>query len=97
MELYYFLLNLSKNRKVPNCNFYLNHKDQVLIKKVNNIYYDPFVDVVGHQKLDDNWQKCKLGNLFSFSNVKDYLDIPFPTPDDISRVLNIYTPDNDNS
>jgi len=97
MELYYFLLNLSKNKKVPDCNFYLNHKDQVLIKKINNIYYDPFVDVVGNQKLDDIWQNCKLGNLFSFSNVKDYLDIPFPTPDDISRVLNIYTPDNDNS
>ena len=97
MELYYFLLNLAKNRKVPDCNFYLNHKDQVLIKKIHNTYYDPFVDVVGNQKLDDIWQKCNLGNLFSFSTVKDYLDIPFPTPDDISRVLNIYTPDNDNS
>jgi hypothetical protein len=97
MELYYFLLQLSKNRKVPDCNFYLNHKDQVLIKKIDDIYYDPFIDVVGNKKLDDVWQNCTLGRLFSFSSIQNYLDIPFPTPDDINRILNIYTPDDDNS
>ena len=97
MELYYFLLELSKNRKIPDCNFYLNHKDQVLIKKTNNVYYDPFIDVVGNKKLDDIWQTCNLGKLFSFSTIKDYVDTPFPTPDDIIRILKIYTPDNDNS
>jgi len=97
MELFYFLSELSKNRKVPDSNFYINYRDQVLIKKIDNIYYDPFVEVVGNKKLDDKWQKCELGKLFSFCNIKDYMDIPFPATDDINRVLKIYIPDNDNS
>ena len=93
MELLYFFKNLASNRSVPDCNFYFNYKDQVLIHKIGSTYYTPFVEVFGKVPLEDDWQDSKLGRLFSFSSIKNYDDIPFVTPDDIVRVFQIFTSD----
>ena len=98
MEVLYFLKELEKekNKSIPDCNFYINYKDQVLIHNVNGVNYNPFVDAFGKVPLDDEWQKFKLGRLFSFSTIKNYQDIPFVTPDDIIRIFKIYTADENN-
>jgi hypothetical protein len=90
MEVFYFLKKLIEKRDVPDCNFYFNHKDQVLIHKVNNIIYSPFVDVFGNIPIEDDWKDCKLGRLFSMCHVKNYEDISFVAPDDIIRKYNLY-------
>jgi hypothetical protein len=91
MELLYFLKQLEKKRSVPDCNFFINHKDQVLIHKIGNTYYNPFVDAFGKVPLEDEWQKCKLGRLFSFCKIKDYQDFAFVNPDDIKRIFKLFT------
>jgi hypothetical protein len=98
MEILFFLKELEKNKskEIPDCNFFINWKDQVLILKENNKYYNPFVDVFGKVPLEDEWQKCKLGNLFSFCTIKNYLDIPFISPDDIIRTYKIFSANEDN-
>jgi hypothetical protein len=98
MEVLYFLKEFEKEKKksIPDCNFYINYKDQVLIHKINGVYYNPFTDAFGKVPLEDEWQKYKLGNLFSFSTIKNYQDIPFLTPDDIVRIFKIYTADENN-
>jgi len=98
MEILFFLKQLEKNKgkSIPDCNFFINYKDQVLIYKENGVYYNPFVEVFGKVPLEDEWQKCKLGNLFSFSSIKNYQDIPFIAPDDIIRTYKIFSSDEDN-
>jgi len=95
MEVLYFLKQFVKNRTVPDCNFYFNHKDQVLIHKINGKYYNPYPDVFGKIPLEDEWQNCKLGNLFSICHTKDYEDISFVAPDDIIRQYKLYSSDKD--
>lgn len=95
MEILYFLKQLEKKRIVPDCNFYINHKDQVLIHKVGNKYYNPFIEAFGNILLEDEWQKCKLGRIFSFCRMKEYQDIPFVAPDDIKKVFKIYSAGDD--
>lgn len=95
IEFLYFLKNLVKNRDVPDCNFFINHKDQVLIHKIDNIYYTPFTDVFGKIPLEDEWQKCKLGRLFSMCHVKNYSDLSIITPDDIIRIFKLYSSNDD--
>jgi hypothetical protein len=97
MEILYFLKELEKNKGklIPDCDFFINYKDQVLIHKENGVYYNPFVEVFGKVPLEDEWQKFKLNNIFSFCSIKNYQDHSFITPDDIIRVFNIFTSDND--
>lgn len=98
MEILFFLKEFEKNRSglIPDCSFFINYKDQVLIHKVNGVYYNPFVEVFGKVPLEDEWQKFKLGNIFSFSTIKDYQDIPFIAPDDIIRTYQIFSSDENN-
>jgi hypothetical protein len=91
MEILHFLKKLVEARNVPDCNFYINYKDQVLIHKIDNVYYTPFTDVFGKVRLEDEWQDCKLGRLFSISHVKNYSDISFVAPDDIIRIFKLYS------
>jgi len=95
MEFLYFLKKLVSARDVPDCNFFINHKDQVLINKIDNVYYTPFEDVFGRVPLSEKWQETKLGNLFSICHVKNYQDISFVAPDDIIRVFKLYSSDDD--
>jgi hypothetical protein len=98
MEILFFLKELEKNRGklIPDCDFFINYKDQVLIHKVNGKYCSPFVEVFGNIPLEDEWQKFKLGNLFSFCTIKNYQDIPFIAPDDIIRTYKLYSADENN-
>jgi len=91
MEVLYFLRKLTESRNVPDCNFYFNHKDQVLIHKIDNKYYTPYPDVFGMVPLEDEWQNCKLGRLFSMCHVKNYEDISFVAPDDIIRTFKLFS------
>ena len=95
MEVLHFLKNFVNSRTVPDCNFYFNHKDQVLIHKINNIYYTPFPDVFGNVLLEDEWQNTKLGRLFSICHAKNYGDMSFVAPDDIIRINKLYSTDDD--
>jgi len=93
MEVLYFLKQFAENRTVPDCSFYFNHKDQILIHKIDGKYYNPYPDVFGKVPLEDEWQKCKLGKLFSICHAKDYEDISFVAPDDIIREFKLYSSD----
>ena len=93
MELLYFFQKLEKNRVVPDCSFFINYKDQVLIHKIGNENYNPFPDAFSNVLIEEEWKKSKLGRLFSFCSVKNYQDMTFITPDDISRVFKIFTGD----
>lgn len=93
MEILYFLKNLVNSKTVPDCNFYINYKDDLLIHKKNNIYYTPFPDVFGNVLLEDEWQGTKLGRLFSICHAKNYSDISFVAPDDIIRINKLYSTD----
>jgi hypothetical protein len=95
MEILYFIKNLvnSTSRTIPDCNFYINYKDQLLIHKINDKYYTPFPDVFGNMLLEDEWQNCKLGRLFSICHAKNYSDLSFVAPDDIIRINKLYSTD----
>jgi hypothetical protein len=97
MEVLHFIKEMVKSRDVPDCNFYFNHKDQVLIHKIDNKYYSPYPDVFGKVPIEDEFQDCKLGRLFSMCHVKNYEDISIVAPDDIIRIFKLFHSDKDSN
>lgn len=102
-ELYAFLFKIFSDQDFINSignkrlDFIINHKDQNLLRADNT---DPMFHIVNppkrhrhefNQPFPSN-EFIKICPILSFCRHKDYLDIPIPTPDDISRVMKLYIP-----
>ena len=102
-ELYIFFLQIFSDQDFINSmngkrlDFIINHKDQNLLRKDNT---DPMFHIVNPpknvtKKFNQPFPSAefaKICPILSFCQHVDYLDIPIPTPDDIVRVMKLYTP-----
>lgn len=87
-EYEWFLLNLLKNRKVPDMMFYLNVRDHLYLKDdltepYNNIYESDNI------KMDSKYIHKSYFPLLSIGSKELYSDISIPTPDDIQRISEV--------
>lgn len=92
MHFYYYqmvtLIELLCNiRKIGDIDFFINFRDQNVIKE--NLT-DPFDNIVGKNKMLNSHRYNKHCPIFSYAYVKSYLDIPMITPDDITRSIKGY-------
>jgi len=102
-ELYIFFLQIFSDPDFitsmtgKRLDFIVNHKDQNLLRIDNT---DPMFHIVNPpknvtKKFDQPFTSAefsKICPILSFCKHVDYLDIPIPTPDDIVRVMKLYTP-----
>jgi hypothetical protein len=95
-EIQKFLELLCKNRKVADCDFFINKLDQIILERTLII---PFWNIVNNQKIpiknfrnnNQNPQNNKnFCPILSFSSNHTFLDIPFILPDDIHTLYKSY-------
>lgn len=87
-EYEWFLLNLLKNRKVPDMIFFLNIRDHLYLKDDLTEPYN-FVYESDNKKIKSEFIHDSYLPLFSSCSKKNYSDIPLPTTDDIQRISGI--------
>jgi hypothetical protein len=92
MDFYYsetkYLLQQICN-KLPDCDFIVTNKDNLVIKKDLT---EPCEEVVGriNEPLTSSLKFNEYCPLFSFSWNERYADMPLPTPDDVLRIYELY-------
>lgn len=88
-ETKYLLLRLCENYDMPDCDFIVANKDNVVIKRDLS---EACEELVGKPtaKLQMQYKFAEYCPIFSFSWNERYADIPLPTPDDVLRVYSLY-------
>ena len=82
-----FFYNLCKNRKLSDCVFFINLRDNPILRKDGKDSYNQIVD----RELSNQYKFNKYAPILSVGPSIDTADIPLVTPDDCLRILkNIY-------
>jgi hypothetical protein len=86
------LLDLLKERKIPDVIFFLNVRDFPLLKRDLTESYNHIYDSK-NKKMDDKFIFDSYRPILSRSSTDEHADIPLPTEDDINRITNNLYPD----
>ena len=96
----HFLTHLCSTARVPDCDFFINTYDQVLLRRDMRVPFRHIVESENGKRalLTNETEQTKLENfrtsrmcpVVSFSTAEGYLDLPFVFPDDIVRVFRAY-------
>lgn len=87
-EYYYFLRRLCEKRKVSDVDFFLNFRDQHLLKGDLTI---PFHNIVNSRSIPLETHKYNIYcPIVSFSSKRGFIDLPTMTPDDIRYMYKQY-------
>jgi len=98
----HYLEHMCRSRSVPDCDFFINTYDQLLLRRD---MHSPNRDILDHDegrspilangKEDEQtgiapYKSSRMCPIVSFCTGKDYLDIPFVFPDDIIREFRMF-------
>jgi hypothetical protein len=88
-ETKYLIQKLCEEYKMPDCDFIVANKDNLVIKKDLT---EPNEEVVGsiNKPLNKKYKFKEYCPIFSYCYNERYGDLPFPTPDDILRIFKLY-------
>lgn len=79
--LYSMLESLCKERKIPDCEFFLNKRDFPMLKKD---FSDPYEALIGHHS-SLSWEDKSMIPIISMCSRSDFADLLFPTWEDWMR------------
>lgn len=82
-ELEWFFSKISD--KLPDCDFVVNHRDQMIVPKENGLPFPHFT-----RKVKEEFKYVDLLPVFSFSSSSKFKDRLFITPDDIHRIADVF-------
>jgi hypothetical protein len=89
-EVRFFLDRVCEASKVPDCDFFVNYYDQVILRSDLRV---PFWHIIGSangKKAPPTGAKGPMAPIVSMCTKPGFIDIPFVFPDDIARVWAIY-------
>jgi hypothetical protein len=88
-QLKYFLIILLKKYRIQDCDFIINNKDRLTIKRDLT---EPSEELIGstNYELDSKFKFTTYIPFLSFTYNERYADYPIITPDDIIRTYNIF-------
>lgn len=96
----HYLEHLCLTSAVPDCDFFINTYDQLLLRRDMKVPNRHVMDSDGgtrailrdedRQTKIASFRNCKMCPIVSFCTGRDYLDLPFVFPDDIVRVFKMY-------